>query len=102
MDFLRKYDMRPHAWTNFAHWYAVRRSAEGQKFETETGRIYEEAFRLFPDDARLFQACCLFWRSRHRYDLAIKICADAIAKGLRDGTKSGFEGRLRRLEKERK
>jgi len=102
MDFLRRYNMQPHAWINFAHWYAVRRSAEGQEFETETGRIYEEAFKVFPENARLFQAACLFWRERRRYDLAMKICAEAIAKGLRDDTKSGFEGRLRRLEREKK
>lgn len=100
MDFIRKYDLPPQFWINFAHWYAVRRNAEGLEFEAETGRIYDEAFKLFPDWARLHQAACLFWRRRRRYELAMKICAEAIAKNLRDGTKSGFEGRLRRLEKE--
>ncbi len=62
--------------------------------------IYEEAFKHFPDDGSLFQAASLFWRRQRNYARAVEICKTAIAKGLRDGTKSGFEGRVRRLEKE--
>jgi Uma2 family endonuclease len=100
MEFLRHYDMRRQAWTNFAHWYATRRRAENQEYELQTGLIYEEAFKHFPDDGFLFQAASLFWRRQRNYARAVEICKTAIAKGLRDGTKSGFEGRVRRLEKE--
>jgi hypothetical protein len=32
----------------------------------------------------------------------MQICSEAIKKGMKDGTKSGFEGRMKRLEKESK
>jgi hypothetical protein len=66
----------------------------------QTHLIYKEALKLFPNYVWLTKAMCLFWRRIGRYDLAIKVCSEAIAKGLKDGTKSGFEGRLRRLERE--
>jgi hypothetical protein len=33
------------------------------------------------------------------YEKAIKICKEAIAYGLHDNTKSGFEGRIKRIER---
>jgi hypothetical protein len=102
MEFLRRYHMLRQGWTNFAHWYASRRQSEGLEFETETGRIYDEAFKHLPDDAYLYQAAALFWRRQRRCARAMEICKTAMAKGLRDGTKSGFAGRLARLEKEAK
>ena len=56
--------------------------------------------RMFPDNANLTKAACLFFRRVGKYDLAMQICAEAITKGMKDGTKSGFAGRLERLEKE--
>lgn len=35
------------------------------------------------------------------FDEAIKVCKLAMAYGLEDGTKSGFEGRIKRIEKKR-
>jgi tetratricopeptide (TPR) repeat protein len=100
MEFLRRYDRLRQAWTNFAHWYSCHRRFEGLEYEAETGRIYDEAFKHIPDDAHLYQAAALFWRRQRRYPRAMEICKVAIAKGLRDGTKSGFAGRLARLHKE--
>ncbi len=98
--FLRKYDPTPQAFTNFAHWYAAGRCFRGEQSIAETGRIYDEAMKLFPNAPRIFKAATLFWRRVGQYDLALRICSEALKKGLRDATKSGFEGRLRRLEKE--
>jgi hypothetical protein len=55
---------------------------------------------LFPNDGYLFKEACLFWRRRGRLDLAMKYCRIAIQNGIRDDTKSGFAGRLKRLEGE--
>jgi hypothetical protein len=35
------------------------------------------------------------------YDQAIKICKMAISYGLKDGTKGGFDGRIKKIEKKR-
>ena len=36
-----------------------------------------------------------------RYDEAIEVCKTALSLGLENGTKTGFEGRIARLEKKR-
>jgi hypothetical protein len=55
---------------------------------------------MFPDSTRFAQAASLFFRRVGEYRLAMAVCIDAIKRGLQDGTKSGFEGRLKRLERE--
>jgi hypothetical protein len=35
-----------------------------------------------------------------KFDIAMTICFDAAKRGLLDGTKCGFKGRLIRLERE--
>lgn len=100
IEFLRKYDAKPEAFANFAHWFAARCGLLPDECVAQTWMIYEEGMRLFPDNSCLIVAACLFWRRVRRYDLAIKICSEAIKKGIKDGTRSGFEGRIKRLEKE--
>lgn len=102
IEFLRKHDSTPQGFARFAYCFAVHRHWEGNQCVEQTRRIYEEGMRMFPDDANLAAAACLFWRRMKHYDLAIKICSDAIKNGLKDRTKTGFEGRLKRLEKESK
>lgn len=52
-------------------------------------------------DARLpsFQRLAIIYEKRGQYDKAIEICERALALGLNDGTKTGFEGRIKRLKK---
>jgi hypothetical protein len=102
LEFLRKFDATPQAFRNFARSFASVRGFKGQECAEQTKRIYDEAMRMFPDHALLAADACLFWRRLGRYDLAMKICAEAIRRGFKDGTKSGFEGRMKRLERESK
>ena len=99
--FLRKYDFTPQGFSRFAYWFAANHRSQADKCAEETKRIYEEGMNSFPNDANLAASACLFWRRMRNYDLAIQICSEAIKKGLKDGTKSGFEGRMKRLERER-
>jgi tetratricopeptide (TPR) repeat protein len=76
----------------------------GQDFE-RTGdvanaeRIYQDGIRLYPNDGEIYKRLCLMYERSGHYKDAIKFCEDAIKKGLSDGTKGGFEGRLRRILK---
>ncbi len=102
IEFIRKHDAIPWAFESFAHWYAAHCGLGANECAEQTWLIYEEAMKLFPDNVNLVKAACLFWRRMRRYDLAMQICLEAIKKGMKDETKSGFEGRLKRLEKESK
>lgn len=46
-----------------------------------------------------FQYYATLLTENEEYEKAIAICKQAIAYGLQDGTKSGFEGRIARIEK---
>jgi len=100
IEFIRKHDAIPWAFESFAHWFFANCGLQGDERAEQTWRIFEEGMKLFPDNANLAKAACLYWRRLRRYDLAMKVCSDAIKKGFKDGTKSGFEGRMKRLEKE--
>lgn len=47
-----------------------------------------------------FQKYATFLTDKGEYEKAIEVCEQAIAYGLHDGTKSGFEGRIDRIKKE--
>jgi len=46
-----------------------------------------------------FQHYATLLTENKEYEKAVTICEQAIAYGLQDGTKSGFEGRIARIEK---
>ena len=100
IEFLLKYRAPQESYESFANWFTTRCGLQGDECVEQTRRIYEEGMRQFPDSVGLTKATCLFWRRVGRFDLAMQICAEAITKGMKDGTKSGFTGRLQRLEKE--
>jgi hypothetical protein len=92
----------PQFFTNFGHWFSVRCGLKGEILVEQTRRIYEKGMKLFPESGSIAREASLFFRRVGKYELAKAICIEAINRGLRDGTKSGFEGRLMRLEKESK
>ena len=100
IEFFQHYNVSPRSFSNFAHWFSVRSNLHGEPLLKQTRLIYEEGMRMFPDCGNLAKAACLFFRRINRCDLAMLICIDAIQRGLSDGTKSGFAGRLARLRKE--
>jgi hypothetical protein len=102
INFLRRFRPLPQCFTNFAHWFAVGCGLAGETLLEQTWKIYEEGMRLFPESGNIAKAASLFFRRAGKYELAMAVCAEAIKRELRDGTKSGFEGRLRRLDRESK
>ena len=100
IEFIRHYNNSPGAFSNFAHWFSVRCGLTGEALVEQTRAIFDEGMRMFPESGSLAQAKSLFFRRVGKYGMAMAVCVDAIKRGLRDGTKSGFEGRLKRLERE--
>lgn len=99
-DFFAKHDFRPQRFSSFAHWFSYRSIAPADEKLRQTRLIYEKAMELFPREGGLAKDACLFFRRVGNYKLAIETCNSAISRGLTDGTKSGFVGRLKRLEAE--
>lgn len=101
--FLRKYDCRASSfleYVSYSLWgpFRTRDVAEEAKVE----KVCDAAASLFPSDGHLFKEICLVWRRHGRIDLAIKYCKIAVQNAIRDDTKSGFVGRLKRLEREKR
>lgn len=61
--------------------------------------IFKEGIKRFPDEGFLYKRLCLYLEGQQLFDKAIDYCEEGIAKGLTDGTKTGFPGRLQRLKK---
>jgi len=58
----------------------------------------KEAFGVLPR-VSTFQHYATLLAERGDFEKAIHVCQVAIAYGLQDGTKSGFEGRIKRIQK---
>ncbi|HEX4084499.1 MAG TPA: hypothetical protein VHY22_06305 [Chthoniobacteraceae bacterium] len=100
IEFFRTFFPLAQTFANFAHWYSVRCGLTGDALVEQTKAIYFVGMKMFPDNGNLAQAACLFFRRVGSFEMAINVCRDAIKRGLRDQTKSGFEGRLVRLQRE--
>lgn len=61
----------------------------------------EATGRQRPDQIDAFKSVAIALDEDERYDEAIALCKEALSLGLEDGTKTGFEGRIARLEKSR-
>ena len=52
------------------------------------------------DAAQLYKRLAIIYEKQGKYDEAIQVCRDAIAKGLTDDKmQGGFESRIEKLEK---
>jgi len=75
----------------FAHEY-------GWKRGDDAIQVLWTAIDRFPSEPQLYKTLALLASGgMKRFDVAIAACQRAIAMGLTDDTRSGFEGRLRRL-----
>jgi hypothetical protein len=54
-----------------------------------------------PEQVETFKMLAIVMGEDERYDEAVDICKKALSLGLEDGTNTGFEGRIARLEKKR-
>lgn len=68
--------------------------------ESELEVLCEAGIYRFPHEGMLFKDIVLFWRRRGNICLAVRYCEAAVKNGVKDDTKSGFPGRLKRLRKE--
>lgn len=83
----------PLRWVEFGHDF----ERDGDTDSAE--RIYVEAMRINPDHGETYKRLCLVYQRSERYDATIAVCQSALQRGLSDGTKGGFEGRMKRIEK---
>jgi hypothetical protein len=90
--------------------YAQRRDVRMKKIFHRFARIHLAEFpELAPvlkskHDGSLpriatFKLCAIVFEEEEDYEAAIAVCQMALGMGIDDGTKSGFSGRLRRLQK---
>jgi tetratricopeptide (TPR) repeat protein len=100
IEFFRRFHLLPQFFTNFAHWFSVRCGLADETLVEQTAKIYDEAMKLFPEAGSIPQAASLFFCRTGQYARAKAVCLEAMRLGLKDGTKSGFAGRLKRLERE--
>lgn len=63
-------------------------------------QVLDRACELFPDNQFLFKDACLIFQRHGAISHAIKFCRLAVQLDLHDDTKTGFLGRLRRLERQ--
>lgn len=61
----------------------------------------EQTGRSRPDHLEAFKSMAIALDEDERYDEAVAICEKALSLGLEDGTKTGFEGRIARLTRNR-
>ncbi len=64
----------------------------------EVRKIAEAGMSLLPDDWMLHKDFCVLFDRYNDTDNALWVCRHAVERGLTDDTKTGFIGRLRRLE----
>ena len=69
---------------------------EARKEDTKiNGTIYKSPYYCVA-----YHKLAMDYEKAQCYNSAINLCKEAIAKGYTDGTKGGFEARLKRLQKE--
>ena len=94
------------------HYYRLRSDPESRKVFYSFASVHiEEASAVLdalseteeerPDRYDSFRMLAIAMGEDERYDDAVDICKKAIALGLKNGTKTGFEGRISRLERKR-
>lgn len=95
IEFLRRYAA---PYTSYLQ-VASSKSFWSQSPDCEFQEVFDAAIADHPGEGMLFKEIILFWERRKNYPLARQYCEVAISRSLADDTKSGFTGRLRRLQK---
>ena len=62
-------------------------------------KVFRAAIEKFPADGMMHKKICLFWEREGDLERAIEYCKVAVSRSVRDNTKNGFVGRLKRLQK---
>jgi hypothetical protein len=93
--FLRRYAAPCASYLRVVESKAILHDAENSEYV----EVLDAAVEDHPSDGLLLKEIALFWARRKEYRLAKKYCEIAVSRNLSDGTKSGFSGRLKRLER---
>jgi len=73
-----------------------------QAYFEEFSELKEAVFQELGEEPKvvvIFKQLAILFEEDHEYENAINVCRNAILLGLTDGTKTGYEGRLERLDK---
>ncbi|NIK12833.1 hypothetical protein [Alkalibacillus almallahensis] len=70
-----------------------------EEMKYEHYEILEHTNEFVPPSIPSFKRLSIIFENQERYQEAIEICDIALSLQLKDGTKGGFEGRRKRLEK---
>lgn len=76
----------------------------GQSYIKRFDSLKKAVFDHFGDSPKavpVFKQLAIVFEEDKAFDKAIKICGAAISYGLDDGTKTGYDGRIERLEKKK-
>ena len=93
LEYLEKYDCGWQEFEAFARCYGWQRP-------DTVFHIFWHAIRRFPDQSELYKSFALLAAGGpKRPDVAIRVCKEAIRRGLKDDTVSGFAGRIRRIQR---
>jgi hypothetical protein len=63
--------------------------------------VFDNRKNQDPVISPVFKMLAIMLEEDGAYDQAVEVCRTALANGLEDGTKSGFEGRIQRLLKKK-
>lgn len=76
-----------------------------QAYVTEFSELREAVFEKLGEDPKeviIFKQLAILFEEDQEYENAIEVCRNAISLDLSDGTKTGYEGRMKRLGKKLK
>jgi hypothetical protein len=99
IQFLREYAGWSSPFIQYANRYRSLHSQGDEDWKTEVDKIFREASDKFPADGFMHKEICLFWERGGDLGRAKECCQLAASRALLDDTKTGFAGRLKRLQK---
>ncbi len=88
-------------WWNYKRFAELYRFCHGGSDQTsgELDKVFRAAVARYPNEGMLFKWICLFWERESQTNRAAEYCQLAIDHRVSDDTKTGFEGRIKRLRK---
>ncbi|MCL1067512.1 hypothetical protein L2735_11955 [Shewanella olleyana] len=113
-DLVAKYDSQADATTQhqsllniIGHSYKLRKQAEYCQYGAQLTEIYLSVYEQYQQDNKVvadekgpgFMQLSTMLNDTKQFDQAISLCQKALAYQLSDGTVTGFEGRIKRIEK---
>jgi tetratricopeptide (TPR) repeat protein len=99
IEFLKQYKSKFRENESISYWIAFGRNFERDGDINNAEKIYKLALERDSEYWETYKRLCIIYERAKRYNDAVTICKLAIDRNLSDDTKSGFEGRLKRILK---